>query len=246
MKKQAIIILAIVLIVVLAAGVIGWSHYGSSQNKNKPAAAISVEQIRDRAIAYIAANHTDTVQAMTNLQWSGGRQQTGLLGADNYLYTSGDWTVQIQNPVVLNPTYTINATYCSQNGTVNWIGTYSNGSISETNQEINITSVLSTPEQVRDVAMLYIAAYHNQTASYMQNLTWGGGDTTPTGLVGSETYTYQTQGNACWKVVIQYPVVLNPIYSINATYTQNQKATVTWQGTLQSGVTTETTYKYNP
>jgi len=49
----------------------------------------------------------------------------------------------------------------------------------------------------------------------MKDLTWTGGRTTPQNLVGAETYMYYSQG---WNFTINYPVVPNAIYKINADY----------------------------
>jgi hypothetical protein len=48
-------------------------------------------------------------------------------------------------------------------------------------------------------------------------------------------------------VTIQYPVVLNPIYTVNATYSSpaNVGNPITWQGTLQNGTVTETAYTFS-
>jgi len=98
-------------------------------------------------------------------------------------------------------------------------------------------------EQVRDAVMAYIEANHTETAQFMQNLNWTGGNTTPQGIVGAETYSYTSDG---WNVTMQYPVVPNPIYSITANYTTPTQTIVAWQGTWQNGTITETSYKYNP
>jgi hypothetical protein len=119
--------------------------------------------------------------------------------------------------------------------------------LTEISHTANITSMaLSTQEQVRDTAMMYIQAYHNETTPYMQKV-WSGGRTTPEGLVGAETYTYVNAGSAGWLVTIQYPVVLNPIYTVNATYSSpaNVGNPITWQGTLQNGTVTETAYTFS-
>ncbi len=112
----------------------------------------------------------------------------------------------------------------------------------------------STPnpsvEQVRDITMAYIKAHHNETAQYMQSFSWTGGDITPKSLAGGKWCSYQSEG---WNVTITYPVGLppgyNPIYSVTANYTSQvtpEKVIISWQGTLQNGVLTETAYNFNP
>lgn len=213
-RKIIILALAAVLIIVITGGYLGWTYY-TSQNQNNKAPSPSVEQIRDQTMVYIEANHTETMQVMQNLNWTGGRQETGLLGAETYLYTSGNWSLTIQYPVVVNPTYTITANYSSQTVTVDWSGTY-NGTLTETSQTISVLSAPLTQEQVRDITMAYIKANHNETAPYMLSLLWTGGRATPEGILGAETYSYQSSS---WIVTIQYPVVPNPTYTVTAKYT---------------------------
>jgi len=105
-------------------------------------------------------------------------------------------------------------------------------------------------EQVRDMTMAYIKTHHKETAQYMQSFSWTGGDITPYGIVGGEWYSYQSAG---WNITIQYPVALPPgsitTYSVTATYTSQVtpgEVIVSWQGTLQNDVVTETAYTFNP
>jgi hypothetical protein len=119
----------------------------------------------------------------------------------------------------------------------------------------NIGKQYSTQEQVRDAVMGYIEANHPETAQYMKGLIWTGGNTTPQGIVGAETYSYTSDG---WNVTMQYPVVPNAIYSITANYTSAQtivssqgtivsaQTIVSWQGTWQNGTITETSYNFTP
>jgi len=98
------------------------------------------EDIRDAAMTYIKDNHPEAAQFMNDLTWAGGKQETGLLGAETYVYLSGDWQVTISYPVIPNPTYeiTINYSATPEAGTVSipyaiaWSGTCTNWAITET------------------------------------------------------------------------------------------------------------------
>ncbi len=211
---------------------------------------LSQAQVRDAAMTYIEDRHGETAQFMTNLSWAGGRQETGLLGSEIYLYSSTGWTVMIQYPVVPNPTYNITADYAVENVSVSWKGTYEDGIIVEASYNYsNLTVPLSTQEQVRDDVMTFIKTNHSETAQYIQNLVWTGGRATPEGLVGSETYIYQAQA---WNVTMQYPVVPNAIYNVTANCTLpgarrgEFKTVAAWQGTWQNGTITETGYNFTP
>ncbi|MFB3889095.1 MAG: zinc-ribbon domain-containing protein [Candidatus Bathyarchaeia archaeon] len=98
------------------------------------------EKVRDDAMTYILANHPETAMFMQNLTWTGGRQDTGLVGAETYVYESTGWTVTLKYPVVPNPVYTVTADYSvsllpGQVGIpyrVIWQGTWENGVVKET------------------------------------------------------------------------------------------------------------------
>jgi len=244
MRKTLLAAIVVVLIAVIAGGYLAYS-YLSSQNQpsNTPTASLSVEQIRDQAMVYIAANHTQTLPLMQTLHWSGGRQDTGVVGSETYQYTGADWEMMIQYPVVPNPTYTINVNYTAGGG-FTWAGTCINGVIAQTSSTLADNTTL-TQEQIRDLTLQYLNAYHNQTSQYMHDLSWTGGRMNMGMMVGSETYSYQSTG---WNVTMQYPVVPNPIYTITAQYMPMgmHSAIMTWDGTLQSGRIAETSYTYNP
>ncbi|MCW4010932.1 MAG: hypothetical protein NWF05_09985 [Candidatus Bathyarchaeota archaeon] len=105
---------------------------------------------------------------------------------------------------------------------------------------------LTIPEQVRDDAVAYIAANHVETAQFMDSFSWTGGRVTPEGLLGGETYMYQSQG---WNVTITYPVVVAPVYDVTVDYSTASDAIgipyhVTWEGIWQDGCVTEASYVF--
>jgi hypothetical protein len=238
-------------------GTITETSYLSNINTLSP---VPQEQVRNDVISYIQAIHVETDQFMQDLTWTGGKVDTGLVGAVQYVYTTTHgmlggawWTVEIHNPVVPNPIYTVTVNY-TQTGVqtpyqVFWNGTWQDGCISETGYSSNVPV---TQAQIRDSIMNYIKINHNQTAQFMQNLNWNGGRV-ETGLVGAEKYNYTTlnpvPGAAGWTVTLDYPVVLDPVYTVTANYTQTGVQTpynVSWTGTWQSGAITETSYSFSP
>ncbi|MCW4001345.1 MAG: hypothetical protein NWE93_14010 [Candidatus Bathyarchaeota archaeon] len=142
MKKSVLlgIVAIVVIVIVVGAYVVG------SGMLNQPAATptpsptpepVVQETVRDSAMTYIAANHEDIASLTTDLTWSGGRQETGLVGSETYIYTAGNWNVTITNPVVLDPIYTISAVYndTANQVTIDWQGTYQNETITETDYD---------------------------------------------------------------------------------------------------------------
>ena len=141
MKKSILIAVVAVVVIVLIAGV----YFGYNAMVNPPSATptpapsptaevATQETVRDSTIMYIATNHADIASLTENLTWAGGRQETGLVGSETYIYSAGNWNVTITNPVVLDPTYTISAVYTdtANQVTIEWQGTYQNNAITET------------------------------------------------------------------------------------------------------------------
>jgi uncharacterized protein (UPF0333 family) len=142
MKKSILIAIVAVIVVVIVVG----AYVGCSGILNQPEATptpsptpepATQETVRDATIMYITANHEDIASLTTDLTWAGGRQETGLVGAETYIYTAGNWNLTITNPVVLNPIYTVSAVYTdtANDVTIVWQGTYENEAIVETNYE---------------------------------------------------------------------------------------------------------------
>jgi hypothetical protein len=217
------------------------------------------KQVRDDVMNYIKAVHVETSQFMLDLNWTGGKIETGLVGGVQYVYTTTHgqtggawWNVEINNAVIPNPTYTVNVNYTETGvqtpNNVTWTGTWQNGTMIQTDYSSNVPA---TTEQIRDSLMNYIKISHNQTAQFMQNLVWTGGVVDQGLLVGSEKYNYTTMtgapGAAGWTMELQYPVVLNPTYTISANYTQTGVASpyeVMWTGTWQKGIIVENSYNF--
>lgn len=254
MKKLFIVLAAVVLIVVIAGGILAYTYLQnqnptptpSGETNTPPMVPTTVEEIRDAAMVYLAANHSGTVMVMDNLAWTGGRQETGLLGAENYVYTSGSWSCVIDYPVVLNPIYTVTLDYSNADVAVRWVGSFQDGVFSETSASVN--GLVSDLNQagIRDLTMMYLKVYHNNTSPYMQSMmTWTGGQVDMGMMVGSTKYSYLSNG---WNVTIQNPVVPNPIYTITAIYMPSNMnaAMITWEGTLNNGIITQTSWAYNP
>jgi len=138
MKKTLLIAAAVAILVVVVAGVyVGYSgllNVPSADPTPTPAPeSPTQETVRDSTMTYIAASHEDIASLTTDLTWAGGRQETGLVGAETYIYTAGNWEVTITNPVVADPTYDVSAVYTDTESmvTIEWTGTYQDSEVSE-------------------------------------------------------------------------------------------------------------------
>ena len=145
MKHRKIVSLIVMLAVFGSVAGTCWALASVQQPEDQPTPSqmprLTIhEQIRDAAIAYIVANHPETAQFTSDLVWTGGKQETGLLGAEKYIYQRGGWNVTISYPVIPNPLYSISAEYAAnyppgQAGIVyrmQWEGTCLNGEVAET------------------------------------------------------------------------------------------------------------------
>ncbi|MCW4006749.1 MAG: hypothetical protein NWF04_09205 [Candidatus Bathyarchaeota archaeon] len=133
MKHAKLVSLALMLAIFGSVGAVSWAIMNShAQTPLSPQ-----EQARDAAMDYIKTNHPETMQFITELAWTGGRQDSGLLGAETYIYQSEGWTLTIKYPVVANPIYEITVDYSTTSTQIGipyhitWTGTYQNGCATE-------------------------------------------------------------------------------------------------------------------
>lgn len=139
--KSLIVFVAVFAIV----GGISWALVNAqqaSQEEDLPQAVPKLklyEDIREAALAYVKDKHPEVKQFTNDLTWTGGKQETGLLGSETYIFSANGWQVTIQYPVVPNPTYDININYNipTSSGTTSipyaiaWTGIFTDGIITE-------------------------------------------------------------------------------------------------------------------
>ena len=144
MKKSILIaIVAIIVIVVIAGGYIACTtlpvNPSASPTPSATPEAVAQEECRETVIMFIERNHNPTESLTQGITWSGGRQDNGgMLGSDKYIYTGNGWNVTIQSPVIVDPTYSVSATYTAGDKVVvDWQGTYFHGEVNETSFTYN-------------------------------------------------------------------------------------------------------------
>jgi hypothetical protein len=139
MKKSILIAVTSVGVIILI--IVGYITYTITENQpptsptqSPTPESVIQEIVRDSAIMYIATNHSEIASLTTDLTWTGGRQETGLLGSETYIYIAGGWNVTITNPVVPDPIYEISAVYTDTANqiTIIWSGLYQGGATAET------------------------------------------------------------------------------------------------------------------
>jgi hypothetical protein len=137
-KLRALIVFITIFAVV---GGVSWALV-SAQQSSQPQTNDTVEPevqvyVRNAVIAHLESSHPETAPLLNDLNWSGGRVETGLLGSETYLYESHGLQVTIQNAVVLNPMYSITVHYALPQGemgipyNLTWEGTLQDGTLTE-------------------------------------------------------------------------------------------------------------------
>jgi hypothetical protein len=248
-----------VSVTIIIVGIVGWSLLYAAQSPtvtpnptptNNPnqspdyiwptayetgSQTLTADYVRDIAAWYIQQNHPDVATLLADVSWTGGRSDSATLGSETYVYSGHDWIFTVQYPVVLDPIYSITATYAGD--AVSWQGTFENNQIHETYYNFNnAASSEASPEQARDASMAYIAQHHSEAAPLMEALLWT--SSYDSNGIDSATYTFYAGG---WSVSVQYPLVENPLYTIFAGYSSDVAA-ITWTGFCQDGVITEMEY----
>jgi hypothetical protein len=87
------------------------------------------EQIRDQSMTFLKNSKAETAALMTNLLWTGGRDNAAPEGIERYLYYSVDntWSVTVESSTNSTSAYTITGLYNSPTMTVSFTETYTNG-----------------------------------------------------------------------------------------------------------------------
>jgi hypothetical protein len=246
------LILVAALLIVLVCGYIGVTYNNSSQPSDGDAQAA-----RDSVITYLSDNYPDAQNWTSNLAWSGGKQSTGTADLETYVYSTGEWTMQLNCTATSNPLYVVDANYTKGDVTLDWMGVCQNGTVAEQGYVVYSADFMATePHQAAWASLQYMIENHQAVVAYLNAYSLAGGRVAPPeGFVGSETYRYAGVAwnetalyEVGWTVTVQYPVVPNPIYSVNITYVPDGtvQAIIDWQGTWQTESVTETLYSCTP
>jgi hypothetical protein len=252
-KRAFIIIISAVFLIVLIAGYIGVTYNSS----NQPAADLNAQTARDSVISYIRENYPVTENFTSNLSWTGGRQNASSPDTEYYVYNATDWYMLLNCSAVANPVYVVDANYARGDVTIEWMGFCQNCTVIEQGYIVYPIDDFQKPpvQQAQLDAFCYFVDNHSEVSQYFNFAGWQGARITPEGLCGAETYSYTgMMYNATaiyptgWVMTVQYPVVPNPIYSVNITYTPSgtTQRIIDWQGTCQNGTVAETLYSFTP
>jgi hypothetical protein len=240
------------LLIVLVCGYIGVTYNDSSQPSDGDAKAA-----RDSVIAYLAENYPDAQDWTSNLAWSGGRQNTSTADFEAYVYSTGEWTMQLNCTAASNPLFVVDANYTMGDVTLDWMGVCQNGTVVEQGYVVYSVDFLAIePHRAAMDSFYYLIENHEEIQQYLNvyGLT-GGRVAPPEGFDGSETYRYVGVAwnetalyEVGWTITVQYPVVPDPVYSVNVTYVPDgtEQAIIDWQGTWQDGAVTEAVYSCAP
>lgn len=250
-RRVISLILFLALLIVLVCGYIGVTYNDSSQPNDGNAKAA-----RDSVIAYLSENYPDAQNWTSNLAWSGGRQNASTADLEAYVYCTNEWTVQLNSTTALNPLYVVDANYTKGDVTLDWMGVCQNGTVVEQGYVVYDVDFLAVePYQAAWGALQYMIENHEDVLEYLNAYGLTGGRVASEGVVGSERYRYvgvawneTTLYEVGWVISVEYPVVPDPVYSVNITYVPAGavQAIINWQGTWQDEALTETLYSCTP
>jgi hypothetical protein len=87
------------------------------------------EQVRDQGMTFLKNSKAETAALVTNLSWTGGRDDLASVGTERYYYYSsnGAWSIIVESYTNSTSTYTVAGTYNSATMTVSFTETYTNG-----------------------------------------------------------------------------------------------------------------------
>jgi hypothetical protein len=139
LSRGKIVLVAVCVAAFVCVSGIGWAMVSQDGNDDVSDKVLTPEEVRDAVMAYIETNHPETAQFMGELVWTGGREETGLLGAEIYNYESEGWNMTISYPVIANPVYDVTVNYSVPAGVISipysvlWEGSCVNGTVTEAN-----------------------------------------------------------------------------------------------------------------
>ncbi|MGB9880371.1 MAG: hypothetical protein ACPLRM_06380 [Anaerolineae bacterium] len=185
------------------------------------AAPIEVRNARDAVLSYLREHYSANAPA-AGLSWSEERATPpGLVGAETYRYTSGDWVITISYPVT-SPNMVLYQVVATNSATgFQWLGVADGAG----NIKTPATEVSDPVLAARDAVLKYLGERYNVQIP-LAELTWARTRLTPEGLVGAETYQYRAGD---WVVTISYPVV-PPAQVTYQVSVSNESISFQWQG----------------
>lgn len=182
-----------------------------------------VHVARDAALSYLREQFGADAPA-TGLSWSEERATPpGLIGAETYRYTAGDWIITVSYPITSPDLVMYQVVVTNLSTGFQWLGTVDAvGNVKKTAVEVS-DPVLAA----RDLVLTYLGT-HYQVQIPLTEVTWTRTRVTPEGLVGAETYQYRA---ADWVVTISYPVVAPDQVTYRVSVV-NESIGFQWQGEL--------------
>lgn len=185
---------------------------------------IAPEMAVSMAIEYIQSNYPAVSDAEVPEMWTESNyNMEELVGAMKIGYSGLGWDVVVSWDVVMEPVYALNVSY----GEFVWTLTVDQLlNVEEITDQIPIE--IMTPDIAKDAAIYYVIKNVEGFNGLNEPEIWEYEDLTPEGLLGFSTHQF-TSGE--WVVVINGPVVLEPTYSVEITYTGAE--TLVWSGAIE-------------
>lgn len=189
------------------------------------AAPAEVVAARDAVLAFIGEQHSQDAPDST-LAWVEERTTPhGLIGAETYRYTAGDWVISISYPVVAPGEAAYQTVVANSATAFSW-----QGEVNAAGDVIEFSAGAQDPVlTARDEALAYLDEHYAERAPEV-GLTWTRRRMTPEGIVGAETYQYRS---GFWVVTVSHPVVA-PSEATYRVLVSNDSTGFQWQGEVDA------------
>ncbi len=188
---------------------------------------LTPEEARDIAVKYVIAKLG--LDAAVNEGWIvEDLTPQGLLGVQKTRYTSGDWSVIVENAVVWKPTYTV--TVEKKTGET-WTGKIDqSGTVVSEETQPSVPHNFYTPDIARKLCLDYLLVSHPEINVQIP-IEWVEKNLVPEDIVGITKIQYSS---GWWTVTVKAPVVWKPTYNVTITY-RSAEGTFTWEGIVPQG-----------
>lgn len=182
---------------------------------------------RDIVLSYLQEHYGSNAPA-AGLSWTEERATPpGLIGAETYRYSAGDWVITISYPITAPDAVIYQVVVTNPTTGFQWLGSVDSlGSVKAPASEV-ADPILAA----RDAALAYISTHYNVQTPWAE-LTWARTRVTPEGLVGTETYQYHAED---WVITISFPMVA-PEQVIYKVTVSNKSTNFLWQGEVMTNV----------
>ena len=180
-----------------------------------------VASARDAALTHVREHYVDQAPE-PGLGWTEGFVTAeGIVGSGTSQYTAGDWLVIVSYPIVRPDLVVYRVVVTNTSTGFRW-----EGSVDAAGR---VTESPAAVVSARDIALAHVRERHGEKGPPL-GLVWGEELATPEGLVGADTYAYESVG---WVVTVSYPIV-RPDLTVYEVVVTSDNTGFRWEGRVNA------------